>query len=93
MGVERKMGKEIRIIKKDGIKISDGSTFIDDGLVDPAELRSNENDSNLSSSDNKKYKEYIFKLRNNPKKDMKSPRRRSRLVGGHSTKSHSPVYE
>jgi hypothetical protein len=92
MGVERKMGKEIRIIKKDGIKISDGSTFIDDGLVDPAELRSNENDSNLSSSD-KKYKEYIFKLRNNPKKDMKSPRRRSRLVGGHSTKSHSPVYE
>ena len=93
MGVERKMGKEIRIIKKDGIKISDGSTFIDDGLVDPAELRSNENDSNLSSSDNKKYKEYIFKLRNNPKKDMKSPRRRSRLVGGYSTKSHSPVYE
>jgi hypothetical protein len=93
MGVERKMGKEIRIIKKDGTKISDGSTFIDDGLVDPAELRSNENDSNLSSSDNKKYKEYIFKLRNNPKKDMKSSRRRSRLVGGHSTKSHSPVYE
>jgi hypothetical protein len=93
MGVERKMGKEIRIIKKDGIKISDGSTFIDDSLVDPAELRSNENDSNLSSSDKKKYKEYIFKLRNNPKKDMKSPRRRSRLVGGHSTKSHSPVYE
>lgn len=87
------MGKEIRIIKKDETKISDGSTFIDDGLVDLAKLRSNENDSNLSSSDNKKYKEYIFKLRNNTNKDMKSPRRRSRLVGGHSTKSHSPVYE
>lgn len=87
------MGKEIRIIKKDETKISDGSTFIDYGLVDLAKLRSNENDSNLSSLGNKKYKEHIFKLRNNTNNDMKSPRRRSRLVGGHSTKSHSPVYE
>jgi hypothetical protein len=31
-------------------------------------------------------------LRNNPKKDRKS-RDKSRLVGGHGTKSHSPVYE
>lgn len=31
---ERKMGKEIRIIKKDETKIADGSTFIDDGLVE-----------------------------------------------------------
>jgi len=34
----------------------------------------------------------MFKLRNNPKKDMKS-RNKSRVVGGHDTQSHSPVYE
>jgi len=34
----------------------------------------------------------MFKLRNNPKKDMKS-RNKSRVVGGQDTQSHSPVYE
>ena len=34
----------------------------------------------------------MFKMRNNPKKDMKSCDK-SRLVGGRSTQSHSPVYE
>src|SRR5687768_1402142 len=89
---EKQLGKEIRIVKKNGSKVSEGYTFIDDGLVDLAKLRSDENDSNPSSSDDKKYKEYVIKLRNNPKKDMKS-RGRSRLVGELSTKSHSPVYE
>jgi hypothetical protein len=87
------LAKEIRIVKKNGSKVSEGSTFIDDGLVDLAKLHSDENDSNPSSSDDKKYKEYVFKLRNNLKQDIKS-QRRSRLVGGGlSTKSHSPVYE
>jgi hypothetical protein len=87
------MGKEIRILKKNGSKISYGYTFIDDSLVDLTKIGSNENDSNLSSSDNKKYKEYVFKLRRGPKKkDMKDVRR-SRFAGGHNTKSHSPVYE
>ena len=87
------MGKEIRIIKKNGSKISDGYTFIDDRLVDLTKI-DNENDSNVSSSsDDKKYREYAFKLRNNPKKkDMKGVRR-SRFAGGYDTQSHSPVYE
>ncbi|HEX6280628.1 MAG TPA: hypothetical protein VFZ67_00210 [Nitrososphaera sp.] len=88
------MGKEIRIIKKNGSKISDGYTFIDDRLVDLTKIASNENDSNVSSSsDDKKYREYAFKLRNNPKKKDMKARGRSRLVGGHSTQSHSSVYE
>ncbi|HEX6280683.1 MAG TPA: hypothetical protein VFZ67_00500 [Nitrososphaera sp.] len=88
------MGKEIRIIKKNGSKISDGYTFIDDRLVDLRMIASNQNDSNVSSSsDDKKCKEYAFKLRNNPKKkDMKGVRR-SRFAGGYDTQSHSPVYE
>jgi hypothetical protein len=90
---EKPLGKEIRIIKKNRSKVSGGYTFIDDGLVDLAKPHSDENDSNPSSSDDKKYKQYVLMLRNNPKKDMKS-RGRSRLVGGGlSTKSHSPVYE
>jgi hypothetical protein len=90
---EKRLEREIRIIKKNGSKISKGHTFIDDDLVDQAKLLSDGNDNNLSSSsDDKKYKEYVFKLRNNPKKDMKS-RGRSRLVGGLRTKSHSAIYE
>jgi hypothetical protein len=84
------MGKEIRIIKKDDQKKFEDHTFIDNNI----ELKKlgNENDSNPSSSNDKKYREYVFKLRNNPKKDMKS-QDRSRLVRGHGTQSHSPVYE
>ena len=84
------MGKEIRIIKKDNQKKFEDYTFIDNNI----ELKKigNENDSNPSSSNDKKYREYVFKLRNNPKKDMKS-RDRSRLVGGRGSQSHSPVYE
>jgi hypothetical protein len=85
------MGKEIRIIKKDDHKGIEDYTFIDNNNINRKKI-GDENNSNLTSSGNKKYKEYVFKLRNNPKKDMKS-RDRSRLVGGHSTKSHSPVYE
>jgi hypothetical protein len=36
--------------------------------------------------------EDVFKLRSNPKKDMKA-RNKSRVVGGHGTQSHSSVYE
>jgi hypothetical protein len=87
------MGKEIRIIRKNGSKISDGYTFIDDRLVDLTKIGNNQNDSNLSSSDNKKYKEYVFELRRGPKrKDMKDVRM-SRFAGGHNTQLHSPVYE
>lgn len=86
------MGKEIRIIKKDDHKKFEDYTFIDNN----SELKKmgNENNSNpsSSSSSDKKYRQYVFKLRNNPKKDMKS-RDRSRLIGGHGTQSHSPVYE
>jgi hypothetical protein len=79
--------------KKNGSEISDGYTFIDDRLVDLTKIASNENDSILSSSDNKKYKEHVFKLRRGPKKkDMKGDRR-SRFAGGYDTQSHSPVYE
>jgi hypothetical protein len=63
-------------------------TFIDDGLLELKKLWCNENDSTIylsSSSITRSTKRYVFKLRNNPKKDMKSSRRRSRLVGGHST--------
>lgn len=86
------MGKEFRIIKKDDHKGIEDYTFIDNNNNINLKKIGDENNSNLTSSGNKKYKEYVFKLRNNPKKDMKS-RDRSRLVGGHSTKSHSPVYE
>jgi hypothetical protein len=95
---KRKMGKEIKIIKKDDPKrFEDYYTFIDDNNNN-IELRKvgigKDDSSNLSSSSssNKKPKEHEFKLRKNPKKDMKS-RNKSRLVGGHGTHSHSPIYE
>ena len=89
------MGKEIRIIKKDNHKQFEDYTFID-GSNNNIELKKidNENDSNSASSSNdKKHKEHDFKLRNNPKKDWKAHEKRSRLVGGHNTQSHSSVYE
>jgi hypothetical protein len=86
------MGKEeIKIIKKEEHKKFEDYTFIDNNI----ELKKigNENDRNpFSSYNDKKYKEYVSKLRNNPKKDMKT-RDKSRLAGGHGTQSHSPVYE
>jgi hypothetical protein len=87
------MGKEIRIIKKVNHKRFEDYTFTDNN--NDIELRKTGNgndDSNPASSNNKKHKENVFKMRNNPKKDMKS-RNKSRLVGGRSTQSHSPVYE
>jgi hypothetical protein len=85
------MGKEIRIMKKDDHKITEDYTFIDNNIE--LERIGNDNDSNPSSFvDNKKKKEDAFKLRNNPKKETKA-RGKTRLVGGHNTKSHSPVYE
>jgi hypothetical protein len=92
------MGKEeIKIIKKEEHKKFDDYTFIDNNI----ELKKldNENVSNLSpsissssSSSDEKYKEYVSKLRKNPKKDTKA-REKSRLSGGHITQSHSPIYE
>jgi len=86
------MGKEeIKIIKKEEHKKFEDYTFIDNNI----ELKKigNENDRNpFSSYNDKKYKEYVSKLRNNPKKDTKT-RDKSRLAGGHGTQSHSPVYE
>ncbi len=87
------MGKEIRIIKKADHKRFEGYTFTDNN--NDTELRKTgkgNDDSNPTSSNNKKHEENMFKMRNNPKKDMKS-RDKSRLVGGRSTQSHSPVYE
>jgi hypothetical protein len=83
--------EEIKIIKKEEHKKFEDYTFIDNNI----ELKKigNENDRNpFSSYNDKKYKEYVSKLRNNPKKDMKT-RDKSRLAGGHGTQSHSPVYE
>lgn len=87
------MGKEIRIIKKDDPKKFEDYTFVDNSNI-ALEKMGNENNDNSSnsSSNDKKYRQYVFKLRNNPKKDMRS-RNKSRLVGGHGTQSHSPVYE
>jgi hypothetical protein len=63
------LGREIKIINKNGSKISKGYTFIDDDLIDQAKLGNDANDNNISSSsDDKKYKEYVFRLRNNPKR-------------------------
>ena len=95
MELKRKMGKEIRIIKKDNQKKFEDFTFIDNNNI---ELRNiiNENDSNpssSSSSNEKKYKENdAFKFRNNPKKNRKA-NDKSRLAGGHVIQSHSPIYE
>jgi hypothetical protein len=92
------MGKEIRIIKKDSNhKKFEDYTFIDNNNIELKKI-DNENDSNnstssTSSSNDKKHKEHDFKLRNNPKRDWKAHEKRSRLLGGHSTQSHSSVYE
>jgi hypothetical protein len=85
----KKMVKEIRIIKKGDAQKFEDYTFIDNSI----ELRKIDNEKNDgTSSKEKKYKEYEFKLRNNPKNDLRS-RNKSRLVGGHGAQSHSPVYE
>jgi hypothetical protein len=94
------MGKEIRIIKKGDYKKFEDYTFVDDDNNNSIELKKicNENDSNYpsssssSSNDKKNTREDVFKLRSNPKKDLKS-RNKSRLVGAHGNQSHSPVYE
>jgi hypothetical protein len=91
------MGKEeIKIIKKEDDKKFEDYTFIDNNIG--LKKLDNENVSNLSpsisssSSSDEKYKEYVSKLRKNPKKDTKA-REKSRLSGGHITQSHSPIYE
>jgi hypothetical protein len=93
------MGKEeIKIIKKEDHKKFEDYTFIDNKIG--LKKLDNENVSNLSpsisssssSSSDEKYKEYVSKLRKNPKKDTKA-REKSRLSGGHITQSHSPIYE
>jgi hypothetical protein len=90
------MGKEIRIIKKGDLKKFEDYTFVDNNNSIELKKIGNENDSNYpsssSSNDKKNRREDVFKLRSNPKKDMKS-RNKSRLVGGRGTQSHSPVYE
>jgi hypothetical protein len=91
------MGKEIRIIKKGDLKKFEDYTFVDDNNSIELKKIGNENDSNYpssssSSNDKKNRREDVFKLRSNPKKDMKA-RNKSRLVGGHGTQSHSSVYE
>jgi hypothetical protein len=91
------MGKEIRIIKKGDHKKFEDYTFVDNNNNIELKKIGNENDSNYpssssSSNDKKNRIEDVFKLRSNPKKDMKA-RNKSRLVGGHGTQSHSSVYE
>jgi hypothetical protein len=89
------MGKEIRIIKKGDLKKFEDYTFVDNNNSIELKKIGNENDSNYpssSSNDKKNRREDVFKLRSNPKKDMKA-RNKSRLVGGHGTQSHSSVYE
>jgi len=94
-GVENKMGKEIRIIKKDNHKKFEDYTFIDNDNIELKKIDNENDDSNstTTSSNDKKLKEHDFKLRNNPKKDWKAYEKRSRLVGGHNIQSHSSVYE
>jgi len=91
-----KMGKEIKVIKKDNHKQFEDYTFIDGNNNIELKKIDNENDdsnSTTTSSNDKKHKEHDFKLRNNPKKDWKAYENRSRLVGGHNIQSHSSVYE
>jgi hypothetical protein len=99
--LKRKMGKEIKIIKKDDPKRFDSyNTFIDDTNNNIIELRKVGVEKAVAICRHCLLtiiiiispKEYEFKLRNNLKKNMKS-RNESRLVGGHGTHSHSPVYE
>lgn len=89
---------DIRMIKKDDHKRFEDYAFIDNNNIKLRKVGNGNDDSNpsssssSSSSNNKKYKENVFKLRNNPKKDMKL-RNKSRVVGSHGPQSHSPVYE
>lgn len=84
---------DIRMIKKDDHKRFEDYAFIDNNNIELRKVGNGNDDSNpLSSSNNKQYKENVFKLRNNPKKDMKL-RNKSRVVGSHGTQLHSPVYE
>lgn len=85
---------DIRMIKKDDHKRFEDYAFIDNNNIELRKIGNGNDDSNpsSSSSNNKKYKENVFKLRNNPKKDMKL-RNKSRVVGSHGTQLHSPVYE
>ncbi len=87
------MGKEIKIIKKGDHRKFEDYTFVDNNNNIELKKIGNENDSRyLSSANDKKNRRgHAFKLRNNPTKDMKS--RKSRVVEGHGTQSHSPVYE
>jgi hypothetical protein len=90
------MGKEIRIIKKDNRKKFEDYTFIDNNNIEMKKIINEENDNSNSattSSNDIKHKEHDFKLRNNPKKDWKAHKKRSRLVGGHNIQSHSSVCE
>ena len=88
------MGKEIKIIKKGDNKKFEDYTFVDNNNSIELKKIGNENQSRYPSSanDKKKRRGHALKLRNNSKKDMKS-RSKSRVVGGHGTHSHSPVYE
>lgn len=91
------MGKEeIKIIKKEDHKKFEDYTFIDNNIelkkIDNENVRDLSSSVSSSSSNDKKYKEYVSKLRNNPKKNMKT-RDKSRVAGGHGTQSHSPIYE
>ena len=79
---------DISMINKYDHNIFEDSAFIYKNNFDLRKVV-NENDdsdppSSSSSSNNKKYKENVFKLRNNPKKDMKL-RNKSRVVGSHGT--------
>lgn len=91
------MGKEIRIIKKDDQRKFEDSTLVDNDSKIELRKTSDRDDDNTSSSSSSSYKKKhkeknLFKLRNNPRKNMKS-HNKSRLVGGHGSQSHSPVYE
>ncbi|HEX2170538.1 MAG TPA: hypothetical protein VHF65_09590 [Nitrososphaera sp.] len=88
------MGKEIKIIKKGDHKKFEDYTFVDNNNSIGLKKIDNQNDSRYPSSsiDKKNRREGAFKLRRNPKKDMTS-RNKSRVVGGRSTQSHSPIYE
>lgn len=76
---------DIRMIKKDDHKRFEDYAFIDNNNIELRKVGNENDDSDpSSSSNNKKYKENVFKLRNNPKKDMKL-RNKSRVVGSHGT--------
>ncbi len=55
-----KMGKEIRIIKKDNHKKFEDYTFIDNNNIELKKIIDNENDSNSSSSSNDKSTKSMF---------------------------------